>query len=419
MGTQRAAPWWSSPSFLDPRVFWAGVYYIAAMRKGRPFDVIVYGATGFTGRLVARYLAEKGETERWAIAGRNRDKLQAVHDELAAIDARWAGLPLIEASADNPESLHAMAAQTRVVLSTVGPFIRYGLPLVEACTAEGTSYCDITGEPEFVDQTLAFHDEAKAKGIKIISCCGFDSIPHDLGAWLCAQELPHDQPMTIKGFVRSRGTFSGGTWQSAIQAMANFRQHAAKRKARRKGRRSDASRKVRALPMRIFRESRLGAWGVPLPTIDPEIVRRSARALETYGPDFRYGHYAQVKKLPTVIGGTLAVGGIMALSQVPVTRRMLQQVKGSGEGPTEEERARSWFTATFLGEGGGQHAKVVVSGGDPGYDETAKMVAETALALALDDTGERAGVVTPAEGVGAPLVARLRAAGMKLEIANA
>ncbi len=401
--------------------------YGAAMRKGRNFDVVVYGATGFTGALVAKYLAQKGETERWAIAGRNRTKLDALASELAAIDSRWRGLPIIEASADDLESLHAMAAQTRVVISTVGPFIRYGKNLVAACAQEGTHYCDITGEPEFVDQTLEFDALAKAKGAKLVSCCGFDSIPHDLGAWLCAKELPSDKPMTIKGFVRSKGTFSGGTWQSALQAMANSREHMAKRKSR-ASIPATHGRKVRPLPMRIIRERSLDAWAVPLPTIDPEVVRRSAKALDVFGPDFHYGHYARVKRLPTVLAGGALVGGIFALAQLPATRKLLAGYKSSGEGPSESERKNAWFEVTFLGEGGGKKAKVIVGGGDPGYDETSKMVAETALSLALDPApGEPAtedaeplpanfGVVTPASGLGQNLVNRLRAAGMRFEV---
>lgn len=384
------------------------------MRKGRSFDVVVYGATGFTGSLAAEYMARKGETERWAIAGRNKGKLEALRTRLEKIDARWRGLPIIEASADDPESLHRMAAQTRAVISTVGPFIRYGEPLVAACVEEGTHYCDITGEPEFVDATLPYHDAAKEKGIKIVSCCGFDSIPHDFGAWLCARELPANQPMTVRGFVRSKGTFSGGTWQSAVNAMANVREHAAKRKQRPRLAATNG-RSVKSLPMRVYREKELSCWAVPLPTIDPEIVRRSAKALGEYGPEFRYGHYAQVKKLPTVLAGGVAVGGIAVLAQFEPTRKLLQKVKGSGEGPSQEERDKSWFTATFLGEGGGKKAQVVVSGGDPGYTETAKMVAECGLALALDELPEHSGVVTPVVGVGQTLVDRLKAAGMGFE----
>ncbi|MEM7606721.1 MAG: saccharopine dehydrogenase NADP-binding domain-containing protein [Myxococcota bacterium] len=385
----------------------------------RPFDVIVYGATGFTGQLVAEYLARGGATERWALAGRNRAKLEALRTRLEKIDARWKGLPIVEASATDQASLNAMAAQTHVVLSTVGPFIRYGLPLVEACVEESTNYCDITGEPEFVDATLGHHETAREKGIRIVSCCGFDSVPHDLGAFLCARrlrELAGEVPMRVRGFVRSRGTFSGGTWQSAVQAFANFREHQAKRKTRTRIQATNG-RSVRAVKGGIQREPALGAWAVPLPTIDGEIVRRSAKALDLYGPEFRYGHYAQVKKLPTVIVGGAAVAGIALMAQLPPTRKLLQNFKGSGEGPTESERAKSWFKATFLGEAAGQRVKTVVSGGDPGYDETAKMIAETALSLAAsrEDEERASGVVTPVVACGMDLVERLAAAEMGFE----
>ena len=380
-----------------------------AMANARTFDVIVYGATGFTGSLVAHYFARKGETERWAIAGRNRQKLEELRRELSNIDARWLGLPIIEADSNDEDSLHAMAAQTKVVLTTAGPFIKYALPLVKACVEEGTHYCDITGEPDFVERTLEHHEQAKAKGIKVISCCGFDSIPHDLGAWLCARALPSDAPMTIRGFVRSKGTFSGGTFQTAIDFMGKGMGTKSKR------RNDGSTRQVRPLKRGVHREPSLDCWAVPLPTIDPKIVRRSARVLEDYGPDFRYGHYAQIKKASTIVVGGAALGAVRAVASLEAGRRLLKKLKPAGTGPSKEERARSWFTATFLGEAGGQKSKVIVSGGDPGYDETAKMVSETALALAFDELPEHCGVVTPAVGLGQRIVDRLTKAGMGFE----
>lgn len=391
------------------------------MDDERDFDVVVYGATGFTGELTARYLAKKGETSRWAIAGRNREKLERVRTELASIDAALEDLEILIARSDDQASLEAMTSRTKVVLSTVGPFIEYGEPLVAACVETGTDYCDITGEPEFVELTIAkYGDAAMRAGVRIVSCCGFDSIPHDLGAWLTARQLPSNEPMVIEGFVRSKGTFSGGTWQSAIQAMANFRSAAKARKSRPR-RPAPDGRKVGLVKPKVHREKKLGAWAVPLPTIDPDVVRRSAKLLPEFGPDFRYGHYARVKHLTTVVGAGLAVGGLFALSQFPPTRMLLQKVKTSGDGPDEAERSRSWFQVTFLGRAGGETAHVEVAGGDPGYDETSKMLAEAALAMALDGDAlpDRSGVLTTATGIGQPLLDRLRDAGLTFDVVAA
>ena len=392
------------------------------MSHDRKFDVIVYGATGFTGGLVAAYLAEHGpETLRWAIAGRSLTKLEEVRGALSRIAKGFATLPIIEASADDPASLTKMAAQTRVVLTTVGPYALFGEPLLAACVEAGTDYVDITGEPQFVDHSVATYDaRAKEKRIRIVHCCGFDSIPHDLGAYFTARQLPSDAPMTVRGFVRSRGTFSGGTWHSALNAFADIGA-SMKRKGSGKKKTAEAKDKrvVEGLPMAIYRESEINAWAVPLPTIDPAMVLRSARAIDSYGPLFRYGHYAAVKHLPVVIAGLVGVGTLVALAQNKHTRAMLLDLRKPGEGPTEAQRKSGWFEVTFVGESAtGKRVLTRVAGGEPGYAETSKMIAESALCLALDrdEIPPRFGVVTTATAMGERLQERLMAAGMRFEI---
>lgn len=385
------------------------------VNRSRIFDVVLYGATGFTGRLAAHYLAQKGETTRWAIAGRNRQKLEKLAAELEQLDARWAGLPILEADASDPESLHRMASQTRVVASTVGPFHRYGMPLVHACVEEGTHYCDITGEPQFVDETLKLRKEAAEKKLRLISCCGFDSVPHDLGAWLCARELPNDEKKTVRGYVKTRGSVSGGTWQTLVSSLANFREIQKKRKGRARIKATNG-RKVKKLDKGVHRIEALGGWAMPLPTIDPEIVGRSAKFMDEFGPEFRYGHFLRLKSLPQV--AAVGAGGIgtFALAQLGPTRKLLEDYRKSGDGPDKEARDKSFFEVTFFGESASGKSRAVVSGGDPGYDETAKMLAESALSLALDENlPERFGVLTPASGIGQALIDRLNAAGMRLE----
>jgi len=385
----------------------------------RSYDVVVFGATGFTGRLAAEYLARKHSEEpfRWAIAGRSAARLAEVKAALTAIDPACASLGVLEATSNDPASLERLAAQTRVVLTTVGPYAEHGEPLVAACIKEGTDYVDITGEPDFVDGLLdRHHAAALARGVRIVSCCGFDSIPHDLGALFTVEQLPRDAPITVEGFVRAKGTFSGGTWQSAIGAMGNLRG-----RPKRPREQASSGRKVRGIKPRIHHEGRLGAWACPMPTIDPQIVLRSALALDIYGPDFRYGHYVQIRSALSLAGLVAGVGAVVALAQIPPARALLRKVRGSGEGPSAEERAKGSFKVTFHGSSGDHRVVTRVSGGDPGYTETAKMVAESALCLALDGEklsprSSQGGVLTPAEAMGDVLIERLQKAGIRFEV---
>ncbi len=384
----------------------------------RRFDVVVFGATGFTGKLVAAYLTRKRAREpfTFALAGRSLEKLEQVRASLAAIDPGAAAIELLVADASDRASLEAVAAEARVVLTTVGPFALHGEPLVAACVAKGTDYVDITGEPEFVDRLIVGYDEAaRAAGVRVVNCCGFDSIPHDLGVLFTLGALPKGARITIEGCVRSSGTYSGGTWQSAVNAFAHLGE--ARRRAREARRAATGGRSVRGVRPSLRWEPRLSSWLVPLPTIDPQVVLRSARALDDYGPEFRYGHYAQVKHLSTLVGGAVALAGIVAAAQVPLARRALERLRPSGAGPSEAERAKARFAVTFLARGDGVSLTTRVSGGDAGYDETAKMLSESALCLARDRERlpARAGVLTPAVAMGTQLIARLQAAGLRFE----
>ncbi len=387
-------------------------------RADRAFDIVLFGATGFTGRLTAEYLARQAPSGlRWALAGRNPDKLAGVREHLAGIDPALADLPLLTADATDPTSLAAVAGQARVVITTVGPYLSYGEPLVAACAAAGTDYVDLTGEPEFVDRMyVAHHATAVASGARLVHACGFDSIPHDLGAYHAVQQLPDDVPITLRGVVRSRGTFSGGTFHSAMTQMSRSRQMKQASAARRKAEGRPEGRSSRAVSGKPHRDSVLGRWLLPLPTIDPLVVARSGAALASYGPDFRYSHYAGTKTLRYAVGGAVGVGALGLAAQVkPVRSSMLKHIK-QGDGPDAARRAKSWFSVDFVGEGGGRTVRTRVSGGDPGYDETAKMLAESALSLAFDDNPPTAGQVTTAQAMGDHLLERLQAAGLSFEV---
>jgi len=388
------------------------------MAAERQYDVALFGATGFTGGLTARYLSENGPANlRWALVGRNRHKLEAVRAELAAKPAKAPPPELLEADAADPAALARVAESARVVATTVGPYALHGAPLVAACAAAGADYADLTGEPEFVDRMwVEHHAEAERSGARLVHCCGFDSIPHDLGAYFTVKQLPEGVPLRVDGYVRSEASFSGGTYHSAINGFARARQTVAAARERRRAERRPAGRQIHSAPPRLGRDSALGGWIAPLPTIDGAVVRRSAASLERYGPDFTYGHHLVARRLTTLAALAGGVGAVAVLAPLPPTRRLLLGIKSPGEGPSEAERAKSWFKVRFVGEGGGSRVVTEVSGGDPGYAETSKMLAESALCLAFDRLPPTSGQVTTAVAMGDALLTRLQAAGIAFRV---
>jgi short subunit dehydrogenase-like uncharacterized protein len=388
------------------------------MSVGREFDVVLFGATGFTGGLTAEYLAAHAPNGcRWAIAGRSWEKLVAVRERLAEINPSCADLELLVADVTDRESLRAVASRGRVVVTTVGPYLRHGEPLVAVCAETGTDYLDLTGEPEFVDRMyLDHHETAVASGARIVHCAGFDSIPYDLGVLFTVKQLPEGVPLDVQGYVSASATFSAGTYHSAITAFSRLREMAAVAKRRRQVEARPGGRTVRGAKGRPRFEKAVGAWVLPAPTIDPLVVLRSARALERYGPSFSYGHYIAVRRLPVAAGIVGAVGAAVALAQVPPTRKWMLSRMASGDGPSQERRDKAWFRARFVGTGGGRRVVTEVSGGDPGYGETAKMLAESALCLAFDNLPESAGQVTTAVAMGDKLVDRLVRAGLTFRV---
>jgi short subunit dehydrogenase-like uncharacterized protein len=376
----------------------------------RESDVVLFGATGFTGSLTAAYLS--GQTaSRWAMAGRDEGKLAALRDRLGV------DVPVLVADSTDPASLRRVAERARVVASTVGPYVLHGEPLVAACAEAGTDYVDLTGEPEFVDRMyLRYHATAERSGARLVHACGFDSVPHDLGAQFTVQQLPADRPITMRGYVTAGGTASGGTLASAITAMSRLRQASSVHRQRREIEKQTAQRRVRLLNGRPGYDRAIGHWVLPLPTIDPQIVLRSASALPEYGPDFRYGHFVALRSPLTAAAIVTGVAGAFVLAQLPVTRELLIRRRPPGTGPDEAQRARSWFRVRFLATAGDQRITTEVSGGDPGYGETAKMLAESALCLAHDDLPSVAGQVTTAVAMGDALRGRLERAGLTFRV---
>ena len=341
-----------------------------------------------------------------------------MRDDLAAIDPACAQLPLLSADVTDEASLRRIAEASRVVITTVGPYVLYGDALVAACASAGTDYLDLTGEPEFVNTSyVRHHRTALDSGARLIHAAGFDSVPHDLGALFTVEHLPEDVPLTVSGYLRASGTFSGGTFHSAVTAFSRPRQNIA------------AARERRALESHV--RGPLGPRRGWPPAPRPGRRRLGDAAAHDrpadrgpFGPGaraLRPGLHATrtTRRCPTCPwrwAERSGVGALFGLAQVPPVRRALLNRIKPGDGPSAEKRAKSWFTVTFVGEGGGERVVTRVSGGDPGYDETAKMLAESALALVLDDLPATAGQVTTATALGDALIDRLRKAGMGFEV---
>ena len=378
----------------------------------RDFDITLLGATGFTGGLIARYLGDRAPSSaRIALAGRNLPKLEAV------LSASGGGFELLEVDISSAESMRSVAERTRVLISTVGPYILHGEPVVAACAEAGTDYLDLTGEPEFVDLTyLKHHARAVATGARLVHACGFDSVPHDLGAQFTVEQLPQGVPLAVRGYVQMHGTFSGGTVASALEIMSRYRAGTVTHGIRCQVDPPPAGRRSRILTGRIGYDRTLGSWVVPMPTIDPQVVVHSARQLPRYGPDFVYSHYWAGNSPLAAAGMVAGAAALFTVAQVPAARRALKRFRPSGSGPSPEQREQSWFKVRLFGEGDGVKVQVVVSGGDPGYTETSKMIGEAALSLAYDDLPPSSGQVTTASSMGSALRTRLQSAGIQFDV---
>ena len=388
------------------------------MPETRELDLVLFGATGFTGALTADYLARTAPTGcagRWP--GATSPSSRTCAPGSAGHRPGLADLPLLHADVDDADSL-AESPRARVVITTVGPYLGHGEPLVAACAEAGTDYVDLTGEPEFVDRMyVAHHATAVAHRCAARARLRLRLDPARPGRLFTVSSCRR-RPITVRGVVRAGGVFSGGTFHSALTAMSRPPGHA----ARPPGRAGASSRAPRAGRRGRSPASRTGtrcsASGCAAADHRPAIVARSGAALAAYGPDFRYSHYAGMKTLPYAVGGAVGRGRRSAWSRRSSRCASLADEAGCqpGDGPDEARRAKSWFRVDFVGEGGGETVHTRVSGGDPGYDETAKMLAESALCLAFDDKPATAGQVTTAQAMGANLLARVQAGGLTFEV---
>jgi saccharopine dehydrogenase (NAD+, L-glutamate forming) len=384
------------------------------------FDVVLLGATGFTGGLAAEYLARHGPPGlRWALAGRDPGRLDAVRERVGRLGPAGATVDSVVTDATDEASLRSVTERTRVLATTVGPYARIGEPAVAACADTGTDYADLCGEREFVDlMWLRHHERALATGARIVHSCGFDSVPHDLGALFTVQQLPAEVPITIAAYVRAGGGISGGTYQSAVQSFSRVRTTAKVAEQRRRsapategplhkgaaGPTAAWSRRDRlGHPASDYRRRGRAPLGARARPLRPRLRLRPLRPDETSPGRCRDR------------GGT----GRRGRRGAAATRRdLLLRARSAGRGPSDEQRAKSWFRVQFVGEADGRRVVTEVCGGDPGYDGAALMLGESALCLALDDLPSTAGQVTTAQSMGDSLRERIQAAGIEFRVVS-
>jgi short subunit dehydrogenase-like uncharacterized protein len=401
----------------------------------RDLDVVLFGATGFVGKLTAEYLARAAPDEaRIGLAGRSQAKLEGVREELGARAADW---PVIVADSQDGAALAELAAQTTAVATTVGPYGRYGTPLVEACTAAGTHYADLTGETLFMHETIErFDGPAKGSGARIVHTCGFDSVPSDIGV-LVLHEAAGELTDTTFVLRRVRGGVSGGTLATLKDTVDDVKKDRSLLKvltdpyALSPDRDAEPELGNEADLRGAEYSEALDTWVGPfvMATVNTRVVRRS-NALQdwAYGRRFRYREVMEFGSGITGRAKALGVGGgLAALTAglaLPPSRFVLDRVlPGPGEGPKEEVVRKGFYVIEIHGRTPGDERWVcrVEAQGDPGYGATSVILGESALALGLDGDRlpDRAGVLTPATAMGSVLADRLRAAGQTFEASRA
>jgi len=394
------------------------------------YDVILYGATGFTGRQTAAYFAARAPAGlRWAVAGRNGAKLDEVARETGAAGA-------VVADSRDPATVDAMVRRARVLLTTAGPFSKYGTPVVEACVRHGADYVDITGETWWVRELIErHHDQAAGRGTRIVPFCGFDSVPSDVGTLFLVDHLRRagsDGVRLVSTSFKMRGGLNGGTLDTALtmEEQGKGREVADPVLLNPAGWRSDEER-ARSRDLRsVVRDGVRNVWLAPfvMATINTRVVRRSNALFadydRPYGGSFTYREAMEFRQRTRAVAAAVGIDALQGLARRPWGRRLVRRLgPRPGEGPSQKVMDEGFFRCRLLGEGeDGRHALATLSfQGDPGNRATVTMLCESALLLceprdALPGDAERGGVLTPATALGLPLLQRLRAAGLQATI---
>jgi short subunit dehydrogenase-like uncharacterized protein len=390
----------------------------------REFDLVLLGATGFTGKLVAQYLHR--QSMKWALAGRNFDKLAAVAN----------GIPIIVVDALDPKGCEELARRTKVVCTTVGPYAKYGSAVVAACAAAGTHYCDLTGEVPWMRAMIdAHHETARRTGARIVHASGFDSIPSDLGTWATQLEFMERFGHPAQKVTAYYGALSGGFSGGTVGSMFGLADAMSDREVRRivgnpYGLDPDPNASRPPAPDDTLPrwDTTVDMFTVPfvMASTNSRVVRRGhALAGFPWGEDFVYREVMTTPKsakgLAMAAGITAGLGGLALALRSPRLRKQLEKrAPKSGEGPSEKTRTRGHWTVHFVATRGADRLDFTVADphGDPGYASTSRMLGESAMSLAFDPLSSLGGVQTPATAMGGALLVRLRAAGLEFHTRN-
>ena len=378
-------------------------------RSERKYDIVLLGATGFTGRLTAEYLWKHQHEEKCqiALAGRNK---QVLADLFSPVN--YPGIFLEICDITDYDAIIQLCLKTKVLMNAAGPFSRHGMKVIKACLETGTHYLDITGEPTFVAEVYSScHAKAKEKEVCIVNCCGFDSIPADFTTWMTAKALPHDQPIILDGFVRTNAEFSGGTLNTAIEMLY------------RESKKTSVKYKIPRHPntpktsLKIHKNHDIEAWAIPMPVVDPHIVKRSIYSLPLdYGYATAYRQFfvrsSFFKMLKTVVPVALA----FLLVKSKVFRDYMLKKYPPGSGPSEQKRKNSFFEFKAIGHSGNVQVSTTMKGGDPGYTETSMMFSQAAFCILnkIKQGDLKSGVCSPVEALGDAMVHRLKKEGISI-----
>ena len=390
----------------------------------KKYEIIVYGATGFTGQICCKYLRDNYKDLNWAMAGRNKEKLELIKSEFNL------GCDIVVADGADIDALRSLASQTQVVLSTAGPFARYGSLLVQACVEENSHYTDITGENHWVRGLIdKHHDEAASKGIRIIPSCGYDSIPSDLGVFFTISQF--NKPVSrVDVYHEAQGGASGGTTETIFTMDGLTKEMRDPFVLNPEDTVTEEQRKKSKDGFTIEKVEGIEGWsGIGMMAVaNTRVVRRSAALMEqnqnSYGSNFTFGEHGlfSTKRMARLA----SYASILAFIVIgtPLKKLVRPFLLKPGEGPSQETQDKGWFRATFVAYSEDNERKIcsMYGSGDPGYKSTAKLVCESALSLArsedLPGGNEYGGVLTSATGLGHVLIERLKKAEVEFKVLN-
>ena len=367
----------------------------------KEYDIIIHGATGFTGKLICEYIYNHKDSKsiKWGISGRNTSKLKPISQKY--------NIDLFQVDSFNQESLDLITSKSKLIISVVGPYATYGKQLIDSCVNNNCHYLDITGESSFVEYVKNnYSQKAIDTNTILVNCCGFESMPPDIGTYYSVRKL-NEENIKFKCYMKTKGQISGGTW-------ASFLNHFNSKKIKKRIKET-SSKKYKIKNKTIFYNKELKKWALIFPDVDRRIIKRSSQSIKGYGKDVEFTKYMLFNSLFKITTLLIPLFFISILAKFKISRKWLESFIPSGEGPSEEDRKKHWFKYILVGETLNQKIITTIEGGDPGYGETSKFISEMGLAIILN-TNElncKKGVLTPAECAGDLMLKRLQASGIK------